>query len=297
MRQIPDCTKNSYGTHPNISDSINPGHATQGQSALAGKTTVENNNLGLIARGCAIAAPCRTKVAEQLLEIGAKAGIAGLAGVAVKDIADKMTSEELDHLITLEMVGNDEITRNYLNSLQDKYAPLHTGNNDIQINTGPNHTGGNQTATGNAPNHTGNDQAPVPGVTNTGNTDSVPVSGGTTTVTPAPDGHNKDNFIYMSDGHMLGANGVKVPSQTIWKGEGKERIDVENPNPGQRPGQIHYQDNKNNKYYYDPNNNNFYSFDSSKNKIPAPASINNMLDNPKFKQAIDKGMKQYLGEK
>ncbi|MDF7680589.1 hemagglutinin repeat-containing protein [Enterobacteriaceae bacterium ESL0689] len=168
--------------------------------AQAGKTTVENNNLGLIARGCAIAAPCRTKVAEQLLEIGAKAGIAGLAGVAVKDIADKMTSEELDHLITLEMVGNDEITRNYLNSLQDKYAPSHTGNNDIQINTGPNHTGGNQTATGNAPNHTGNDQAPVPGVTNTGNTDSVPVSGGTTTVTPAPDGHNKDDFIYLSEG-------------------------------------------------------------------------------------------------
>ncbi|WP_413483580.1 VENN motif pre-toxin domain-containing protein [Morganella psychrotolerans] len=135
------------------------------------------------------------------------------------------------------------------------------------------------------------------GITNTGNTDGKPDVGGNTTVTPIPDGPNKDDFIYMSDGHMLGANGAKVPSKTIWKGEGKERIDVENPNPGQRPGQVHYQDNKNNKYYYNPNSNNFYSFDASKNKIPAPSSVNKLLEDPKFKQAIDKGMKQYLGEK
>ena len=96
---------------------------------------------------------------------------------------------------------------------------------------------------------------------------------------------------------MLGQNGVQTSSKTIWKGVGKERIDVENPNPGQRPGQVHYQDNKNNKYYYDPYNNNFYSFDAAKNKVPAPSSVNKLLDDPKFKQAIDKGMKQYLGEK
>lgn len=51
----------------------------------------------------------------------------------------------------------------------------------------------------------------------------------------------------VQQGPMLGANGVQVASKTIWKG--KERIDVENPNSGQRTGQIHYQ---NNKYYYDP---------------------------------------------
>jgi len=90
--------------------------------AQAGKTTVENNNLALIARGCAALSPCRNKVAEQLLEIGAKAGIVGLAGAAIKDVADKMTSDELDHLITLEMMGNDEITGKYLSSLQDKYG-------------------------------------------------------------------------------------------------------------------------------------------------------------------------------
>ena len=86
--------------------------------AQAGKTTVENNNLALIARGCAALSPCRNKVAEQLLEIGAKAGIVGLAGAAIKDVADKMTSDELDHLITLEMMGNDEITGKYLRKVR-----------------------------------------------------------------------------------------------------------------------------------------------------------------------------------
>lgn len=97
--------------------------------AQAGKNAVENNNLALVARGCAALSPCRNKVAEQLLEIGAKAGITGLAGLAIKDVADKMTSDELEHLVTLQMMGNDEITGKYLSSLQDKYAPSHTGGN------------------------------------------------------------------------------------------------------------------------------------------------------------------------
>lgn len=73
----------------------------------------------MIARGCAVAAPCRTKVAEQLLEIGVKAGI---TGAVAKKLADKLTADELDHLVTLEMMGNDEITSKYLSSLQDKYG-------------------------------------------------------------------------------------------------------------------------------------------------------------------------------
>ena len=157
--------------------------------AQAGKNAVENNLLGkVLIEGCAVAAPCRTKVAEQLLEIGAKAGIAGLAGVAMKDVADKMTSDELDHLVTLEMMGNDEITGKYLSSLQDKYAPSHTGNNDAQINAGPNHTGNNagqvdagRNHTGNSgsqintgPNHTGGDQSVEQLPNNTGNTEGFP---------------------------------------------------------------------------------------------------------------------------
>ncbi|WP_236474237.1 Hint domain-containing protein, partial [Pseudomonas syringae] len=86
---------------------------------------------------------------------------------------------------------------------------------------------------------------------------------------------------------MLGANGVQTASKTIWKGAGKERIDVENPNPGQRPGQIHYQDNEGNKYLYDP---------ASKTFPSAPKSVNKLLDNVGFQKAIIKGMEKYLGE-
>lgn len=110
----------------------------------------------VLVEGCAIAAPCRSKVAEQLIEIGVKAGIAGVTGAAIKDVADKMTSDELDHLVTLKMMGNDEITGKYLSSLQDKYAPSHTGNNDGQVNTGPNHTGNNNSQANTGSNHTGN---------------------------------------------------------------------------------------------------------------------------------------------
>ncbi|MGB3430325.1 hemagglutinin repeat-containing protein [Achromobacter sp.] len=86
---------------------------------------------------------------------------------------------------------------------------------------------------------------------------------------------------------MLGAGGVQTASKTIWKGAGKERLDVENPNPGQRPGQIHYQDNEGNKYLYD----------SSTNSFPdAPKSVNKLLLDKKFMQAIEKGLKKYLGE-
>ncbi len=86
---------------------------------------------------------------------------------------------------------------------------------------------------------------------------------------------------------MLGENGVKTASTTIWKGVGKERLDVENPNPGQRPGQIHYQDNNGNKYLYDPETNTF---------INAPKSINKLLKDARFQQSVNKGMSKYLGE-
>lgn len=92
------------------------------------KVVVENNSLALVARGCAIAAPCRTKVAEQLLDIGVKAG---LTGAVAKTLADKLTADELDHLVTLQMTGNDEITRKYLGLLQDKYAPEASSNPNL----------------------------------------------------------------------------------------------------------------------------------------------------------------------
>lgn len=98
----------------------------------------------------------------------------------------------------------------------------------------------------------------------------------------------KPNYTLNKDGAMLGINGPVVPSKTLWMGKGKERIDVENPSPGKRAGQIHYQDNKDNKYYYDP---------ITKTFPDAPKSVNDKLKDPIFKNAIEKGMTKYLGEK
>ncbi|MEL7626130.1 MAG: RHS repeat-associated core domain-containing protein [Anaerolineaceae bacterium] len=46
----------------------------------------------------------------------------------------------------------------------------------------------------------------------------------------------------IPDTGMLGRNGPVIESKTLWKGEGKSRLDVENRAPGKRPGRIHYQD-------------------------------------------------------
>ncbi|MBP2851824.1 VENN motif pre-toxin domain-containing protein [Dickeya oryzae] len=184
------------------------------QGAQSAQVAVENNSLGLLARGCAVAAPCRTKVAEQLLEIGTKAGLAGLAGVALKEVADKMTSDELDHLITLQMMGNDEITGKYLSSLQDKYAPSHTGGDQLDsAGQSLTNTGGNQQLdpTG-TPSHTGNNQPQGQGVTNTGNTDGAPSTAGNTTTTPIPDAPTLDDLFYRNE---------KIP--------GLENVRPENP--------------------------------------------------------------------
>lgn len=104
----------------------------------------------------------------------------------------------------------------------------------------------------------------------------------------AKGGKSGANYTLNKNGQMLGANGVRVDSKTIWKGKGQERIDVENPAPGKRAGQVHYQDNKGNKYYYDPITQSFPD---------APKSVNAQLKNSAFKNAIEKGMSKYLGEK
>ena len=162
--------------------------------AQAGKNAVENNLFGkALVEGCAIAAPCRTKVAEQVLEMGVKAGI---TGIVAKEIADKISAEELDHLITLKLTGNDDITSKYLGLLEGKYGPSNTGGDQI-ADSGPTNTGGNQTATGNVPTHTGNNQASGQGTTNTGNTEGVPDTGGNTTITPIPE-QNKDDLAYLA---------------------------------------------------------------------------------------------------
>lgn len=79
------------------------------------------------------------------------------------------------------------------------------------------------------------------------------IKAGTPTVTPSGSSVIDDIFktplaVNVAEGlvdyvtTMLGENGPQVASKTIWKGDDKERIDFENPNPGQRPEKIHYQE-------------------------------------------------------
>ncbi|EPY14885.1 polymorphic toxin-type HINT domain-containing protein [Paenibacillus alvei] len=92
---------------------------------------------------------------------------------------------------------------------------------------------------------------------------------------------------------LFGANGVQTTSKTIWKQNGsKARIDVENPNPGQRAGQIHYQDANNKKYLFDPAKGLFID---SKGNI-APKNVNKMLSDSNFVKKLNVGLTQYLGE-
>ena len=155
-----------------------------------------------------------------MLEIGVKAGIAGLAGAAVKEVADKMTSDELDHLITLQMMGNDEITSKYLSSLQGKYAPAHTGGDQI-VESGPSNTGGNQlprqsvSHTGNnnsqtdtGANNTGGNQTVDPLPNNTGNTEAAPNLPNHMTSDGYDNGAEKPSNIKVADDKFLKNNGV-----------------------------------------------------------------------------------------
>ncbi|MBN3172565.1 hemagglutinin repeat-containing protein [Pectobacterium brasiliense] len=192
--------------------------ASAASGAQSGRNAVENNLFGkVLVEGCAIAAPCRTKVAEQLLEIGVKAGI---TAVVAKEIADKLSTEELEHLITLKMMGNDEITVRYLSSLQDKYLPSHTGGDQI-AESGPANTGGNQLPeqganhTGNdngqintGPNHTGGDQIVGQLPNNTGNTESVPDLPSNMISDRLDNGAEKPSNIKVADDKYLKKNGV-----------------------------------------------------------------------------------------
>ena len=97
----------------------------------------------------------------------------------------------------------------------------------------------------------------------------------------------------LAAGHMFGSKGPKIPSKTLWLADdGYERIDVENPNPGQRPGQIHYQPMKGVKWYYDPVGDHFYN---QKSGEPAPKSVQDRLADPEIRDAVDEGLRQ-LGE-
>lgn len=87
---------------------------------------------------------------------------------------------------------------------------------------------------------------------------------------------------------MIGENGTQITSQTAWN-VGPHRIDVENPNPGVRPGQMHFQDvsNPTVKYQWDFENGGFTG-------LP-PRLARQLASNRGFQAGIKKGL-NWLGE-
>jgi filamentous hemagglutinin len=165
---------------------------------FAANPALENNSLGkALTEAWTIAVPHPAKVAEQLLEIGVKASITGLTTVAIKDIADRITPDELEHITTLGMTGNPAVTGHYLSSLQDKYAPVHTGNPQL-ADTALRNTGSNPSLAPQASGHTGNNQISGQGVTHTGNTAGVTDSGIKAIITPIPHEPSVDDLAYLA---------------------------------------------------------------------------------------------------
>ena len=98
---------------------------------------------------------------------------------------------------------------------------------------------------------------------------------------------------------MLGKNGPITPSKTIWRQRDTKhtRIDVENPNPGQRSGQIHYQDENNTKYMYNAEEDRFFGKNKSTGKYDVPVpKIDKLLEKPEIRRAIDKGKRMLDGQ-
>ena len=84
---------------------------------------------------------------------------------------------------------------------------------------------------------------------------------------------------------MVGANGTQTTSSEVGRGDGW-RIDVENPKPGVRPGQMHFQDYEGHKYQY--------NFETGKWEGMPSGLAKRVAKNPDVQRAITKG-RRYLG--
>ncbi|WP_297422746.1 hypothetical protein [Clostridium sp.] len=95
-----------------------------------------------------------------------------------------------------------------------------------------------------------------------------------------------------NDNNESGKNGTQVASETTSQNGKTERIDVENPSPGKRRGQIHYHEPNDTKWYFDIIKKVFYD---PKTGQLAPNKIQKLLNNDDFIKGINKALK-LLGE-
>ena len=109
------------------------------------------------------------------------------------------------------------------------------------------------------------------------------------------------------EGEMLGGKSKLADNQSNTTGKSIDfkigeyktwRVDVENPNPGVRAGQVHIQPNMKGqsvpKYYFSPVDKALYELVGNEFVI-APRSVQNLLGNTTIQKAINKGL-EYLVE-
>lgn len=111
---------------------------------------------------------------------------------------------------------------------------------------------------------------------------------------PPPDGDDKNptgDRTLNPDGEMLGKDGTSTSSKPRYNRAGV-RIDVENPNPGQRPGQIHLQIGGD-KYYFNVNTLEFEGLGGI--KVLSLAQYPAFFKILEFRESINNGLR-YLGE-
>jgi filamentous hemagglutinin len=88
----------------------------------------------------------------------------------------------------------------------------------------------------------------------------------------------------------IGENGTQVTSKSVWRGQ-EGRLDVENPAPGVRDGQMHFQDWGGAKAQYNFDNGAFFNSDGSANST----AMNLLYNDSGFQSAVWNGLR-YLGE-
>lgn len=102
------------------------------------------------------------------------------------------------------------------------------------------------------------------------------------------------NFV-KDDSKLIWKNWPNISSKTISQFSWGWRIDIENPNPWQRAGQLHYQKIwDNNKYYFNFSDLKFHIWSSG--WTPANNNIQSLLDDDEVIKAIVK-WKKYLDGK
>lgn len=95
------------------------------------------------------------------------------------------------------------------------------------------------------------------------------------------------------ENHMIGENGTQTRgSKTTGQNGETERVDVENPAPGSRPGDLHYHEADNTKWRYDIDSGKLISPDTGE---VAPNKVQKVMEQKWFQNAIEKGLK-ILGE-